>query len=336
MSDELQLSDLSQQVPPRVVCSDFVQSKQEWSAGLEDGYYPAQGTFFSCVSKFPSRSDSRLKNSIGPVIHLDTHSLRAPNLQPYVEEVIHYLQWLHQTPKEVLDKIISWRAIYEEDPQLREPSVDALRSRGIGFHFQTTTTDSGLLMASSGSWSPQTININGEKPELEINEELLASRIMYEAVAELMRLRFGVSSMQLLGDFFSEWEGRGITGWNKECMSCSSREPSTDLVTDYSNSASECYRLFMELPISEFMQELKVRNGNNDLNKVSQFSSMVSQGKGSFPDDIVHFLGYGLGQSLYQSGFFDEKAGLQEASLRFFSPLVSAVDRLKSMKELID
>jgi hypothetical protein len=347
MAERLQLSDLALQVPPKVVCSDYVMTKQEWSAGMEDGYYEVSGTFFTCVNRTPnSRIDGRLRGMIGPVIHLDNSSLVEPSLTPYAEETIHYLQWLHQTPTTVIDRIITWRAYYEADPKLREISVAAMKARKLSLDFPltvdvpTTSTEGGILLLDNcrPNWRyPASIDLTDGQPQVSLDNEGLASRVLYEAVAELLRLEFGITEATSLAEHFTPWEERGIAGWNTQrtgtqtCGAACAIEQSEDTETIFA-----CYRLFRELPWHQFVEQLSRRNGGLSLDKIADIFQLASQGYGAFPRDLAHFLGYTLGVELHRSGIFNTEAGMQEASLRFFSPLVSATDRLMSMKGLLD
>jgi hypothetical protein len=158
---------------------------------------------------------------------------------------------------------------------------------------------------------------------------------MSEAIAELMRLRLGVSSETNLFDWCSQWDEKGLSGWNADCVRCGSSLKSSVTPKNDDESAAACYSLFMNHSMQEFFEQLRGRWVNRDMAQMNQLSQLANMGSTRFPYELGHFLGYALGLELYQSEIFEGQVGLQEASHRFFSPLVCATDRLQSMKDLV-
>jgi hypothetical protein len=304
---------------------------------MEDGYYEVAGSFFVCREVIPTRIDGRLRDIIGPVIHYDTEHLREPSVNTYFEESLHYLQWLHQTPRQVLDKIIGWRAFNEQDPAIRALSYKVMEERKLELPFETATSDRGIVQVIKPGdrwWNMSSIDLRQEQ-DVRGDAEWLARLVLYEAAAELMRMRFGVSDEKSLAEHFGEWEQRGISAWNKEIPDTEGYVDDDEPYTP-GGGVYECFRKFQELPWGEFVGAIQDRNRSRSLKEIWEVHQMAGQGHSNFPADISHFIGYTLGLKLFQSGEFNGEAGMQEASLRLFSPLVSAIDRLNSLKAILD
>jgi len=338
LSVELQLPDLATQLPPKVICSDLVDWKDEWSAGQEDGYYEISGSFFACITEYVFRTDGRIRNHIGPIIHIDQNSLRDPSdpgLRTCVEEVVHYLQWLHEAPPELLDKIQSWRLLYEKDELLRNAAAKWVKERDLQVGGPFEKTESGILLPEMPWLRQRPESLGGQVSRLGCDAEGLAYRIMSEAIAELMRLRLGVSSEITLFDWCLKWDEEGLSGWNADCVRRSSSLKSDSSSRSELDSAAACYSLFMEHSTEEFFDQLRGRWLTPDMKDMNALSQLANMGSTRFPYELGHFLGYALGQELHKSEIFEAQAGLQEASYRFFSPLICATDRLQSMKDLV-
>jgi hypothetical protein len=281
-----------------------------------------------------ARFDYRISRIFGPIIHYSTNTGGAEELSTVIEESLHYLQWVNQLSPDSLD------AMAEMAKDLELPN-NGCRPEGK-FFLSSFSPDkdpfSGRFQKQYKQKLEQVRNELLNSPY----EEKIAGSVLYEAAAELLRIEFGVSEPPSSYINYEEWAERGIPGWTERRKNTPNDDLAPQPLSDVDDIRA-CYESMKELSWEDFLREVSRRSNVKNLQDLEGLTRMINlvdnplhpSSGGLFPQTFAHFLGYTLGQELHKSGIFSDPAGLQEASLTFFSYLHQPSVRLLYLKELL-
>lgn len=330
LADRLQLDSRYQNLMPTVICSDKVDDKNLWSVGQDDGFYELNGSYFIANLAIPARMDYRVKRIFGPIIHYSTHEGHVENIATVVEESLHYLQWVNELSPETLDKLVKMAR------ELKLPN-NGCRPDGSIYLSMFSPKIDPFSQKFQKAYGDDLASIQRERASRSFDERM-AGLVLFETAAELLRIEFGVSEEKPLYQSFEKWAENGIPGWTDYSTEHESPEANNQV-----EDIQQCYQAMTALSWKDFMDTCLARCGAQDWSQVVAMSNMMNLGNDPmslerapvFPQDFAHFLGYTLGQELHRSGRFSDAAGLQEASLTFFSYLQQPSVRLRYLIDLL-